>query len=294
MSEAAPADSPVASRLDRLPVALRWAIYVFSVLAGGAGLVATAVPLFGATLSGGWLALLFGFNVALFTLVVWLLAAHFNRLFVRLAGETESLKKQINAIVAQASSIDFTLAVARRLNDEIAALNHQELTTHDVLAFIQRACDGLGDAYKHAVGLETRVCVKQIGAGIDEPPFVTDVYRTNQVVDRANTPHHPIDNNTDFRQLVRREKPYWFTGNRSKYPDYVTTSVNPKYESVIVWPIIPRVSSEGDPNLVPIHPIRAFLCLDSEMVDAFSEKRDVAVGWMLADALARAYENARD
>ena len=290
----APPPSPVASRLDRLPVSIRWAIYIFGVLAGGAGMVAAVVALFGATLSGGWLVLLFAFMLVLFTLVTWLLAAHFDRLFVRLTKETNDLRGQMNLGVTAASSVDFTLSIARRLNDEIANLNHQDVTTGDVLVFIQRACDGLRDAFDHGMGLQTRVCVKQVGAGFAEAPYVTDVYRTNESVDRTNAHHHPIDQNTDFQQLVRRQKKYWFTGNRSEYVDYMTTSINPKYESVIVWPIIPRVSPEAGSPPLNTQRVRAFLCLDSEVANAFSEKRDVAVGWMVADTLARAYENTQE
>jgi hypothetical protein len=131
-----------------------------------------------------------------------------------------------------------------------------------------------------------------VGGSESEPPYVEDVYRTNEVVHRGSAPHHAIDQNTDFRQLVWNEKKHWFTGHRSAYPDYVTTSLNPKYESVIVWPIVPRTAVERTPGARVLQPIRAFLCLDSESQHAFSETRDVAVGWMIADALARAYENS--
>ncbi|WP_157983829.1 hypothetical protein [Nesterenkonia muleiensis] len=264
-------------------------IYVVGALTAVTGVTVTLIVLLGSSLSGAWLALVFGMLFVLFGFLTWLMAHHFDRLFRNFTTETESLKAQVEKAVSERQAIDFTLAAVRRLNEEIASLGNQDTTT-EILSFIKQACDGIRDAYVNLLGIEVRVCVKQVGSEGVEPPFVTDAYRTNEVIDRSFPQPHLIDENTDFRQLYRGEKKVWFTGSRSTYPDYNTTSVNPKYESVIVWPVTPRprmpTKGKGSARI----PIRAFLCLDSEEVNAFDEKRDVAVGWLVADALSRVYE----
>ncbi|SDI90393.1 hypothetical protein SAMN05444157_0725 [Frankineae bacterium MT45] len=99
--------------------------------------------------------------------------------------------------------------------------------------------------------------------------------------------HHYIDANTDFHQLQRDKRKVWFCNDIDALGDsYDNTSNNPKYKSVIVWPIITRSSNHVTGNV----PIVAFLCLDSETPGAFSQSDHVPIGWVLADAMGRGYE----
>lgn len=300
---------------SRLPHGVRVTLYSIAILGGPTSILATVSLLTEVEITAGLLAGVAILTVVFFVLAIWL-GEHFHvkslnllhdrhnglvgeivekheRTILQLTEETGNLHTELKGATKNVESVEFTLNVARRINDEIAAYHHST-GAEKLGSFIQRACDGMQASYANTGIKAVRVCLKQVeeAVGTGQGPYVSDVYRSNEAVP-PNPRSHPIDRNTDFRQLYRGEKKYWFTGHRSAYPDYVTTSHNPTYESVIVWPMIPRTLSTDesitDEEFTNMSSIKAFLCLDSEDLDAFDDA-DVTTGWILADALSRAYE----
>ncbi len=107
-----------------------------------------------------------------------------------------------------------------------------------------------------------------------------------------DTRRSPVNDNTDFMQLMHGTKPYFFCNDlveRSRAGQY--DNDNPHwadhYRSTIVWPI--RCKTFGQEKFE----LFGFLCVDSMATDVFNEETDVELGACVADMIY-AYFNRID
>lgn len=98
---------------------------------------------------------------------------------------------------------------------------------------------------------------------------------------------HYIDENTDFRALNLRRQPVWYCGDIDGLGEYYESTSTRKrsYNSTIVWPVF---AGDGNGQVA----LKAFFCIDSPKANAFKKSRDIDIGWVVVDALSRAYERA--
>ena len=275
-----------------LPTAtFTWVVYAVGLAGALVTIIATIATAVGSLTAGYILALVLG-QTAAFSAVIFFGLRYFSSQIASINQSVIRLYDQIDSAQRGERTVTLTLQTARDLNDDIASLrsipNEQEL-----LVFVKQATRGLSRAFTDSLGIPCRVCVKQVHAEADDRPWVEATARSDRSIEADIGVKHYIDANTDFSQLQTNRAKVWFCGDITNYPGYETTSVGyPRYRSVVVWPIVTRTARDTspDPRLVPIV---AFLCLDAEAVDAFSARDHIPVGWVVADALARAFEANR-
>jgi hypothetical protein len=105
---------------------------------------------------------------------------------------------------------------------------------------------------------------------------------------------HPVNNNTDFRELyVNADMRFFYCKNTLKSnPPYQSTAIvtdgKLPYKSILVWPIRKMVSSQDKPCVDMLNKkqdIIGYLCVDSARRDVFNEGYDVEMGAIIADSM---------
>jgi hypothetical protein len=209
----------------------------------------------------------------------------------KLVTAIDEVRCDIEAIKNQQASGVLILELAHSLNDEIAEFR-SPLSKLDILRFVKSACRQMARSFTDSLGVDCRVCVKQVLDTQTDRPRVRAVERSDRRVGSPESELHYIDENTDFNELYRNGKKYWFSNNVEGEAGYINSSPNRKYHSTIVWPVITRVSDKPVPDDDRFAPVAAFLCIDSDPPDVFARDIHVPLGWAIADALARAFESA--
>ncbi|NMN98471.1 hypothetical protein [Antrihabitans stalactiti] len=258
------------------------------------GIVGTCVTIFAtiATVKGRVTPLESAFLTAFIVLTYVALTAYMVRVFSRsnqaLVESVDNIRKDFESLRNAQRAGMLVLEVAHTLNDEIAELR-TPLSKRETLRFMRTACNDMARSFTDALGVDCRVCVKEIVDAETARPRVRAVVRSNRHVGGAESELHYIDQNTDFNELYREGKKFWFSNNVDLFPGYRNSSPNRTYKSTVVWPILTRtVENNGDDNFAPI---AAFLCIDSDPPDTFTAEIHVPLGWSVADAIARAFES---
>lgn len=115
--------------------------------------------------------------------------------------------------------------------------------------------------------------------------------------DHQNPHDHLVTKNTDFSLIVDRSLECFFENDLPNYNNYMNTSRSIydaegnrrwayPYKSTIVWPIRSIPISNDTSHLDVKCPIQAFLSIDSSSRQAFLERYDVDMGFVLAKSLA--------
>lgn len=154
----------------------------------------------------------------------------------------------------------------------------------------------LASLFRTMSGADCRVCVKMIYTHVDKTGAkqraVKAIVRSDTINSDSREYPDRVDQNTDFNAILINREKYWFSGNihdRSRLRIYSNTSPSYSYSSVIVWPLRTfeaGSSEDGDRPKDKLGDVIGFLCLDSEVVDAFSRDREVIIGWWFVDTLA--------
>jgi hypothetical protein len=260
------------------PIA-NWIGIIFGVV-GTLVTIATSIAATNGGLKSGQLALLIGFIVLLYAGLL----AYVIKLF---SGDINAIRSDLDRAKGAQRSGMLILEVAHTLNDGIAELRTPP-TPREVLRFMKTACGDMARSFSDALGTECRVCVKEIRDGDHDRPRVRAVVRSNRAVGSEESESHYIDENTDFDELYKQGKKFWFSNDVDDFPAYINSSPNRKYRSTIVWPILTR--SIDNLGGEPFAPIAAFLCVDSDPPGVFDEQIHIPLGWSVADAIARALE----
>lgn len=159
------------------------------------------------------------------------------------------------------------LKLAHDLNDEIAEL-HTDLTAKDLLGFVRSACTQMARAFTDSLGMQCRVCVKEIVEAQTARPKVRAIERSDRRVGPPAAELHYIDENTDFNELYTEGQKVWFSNDVDLEPRYRNSSPNRKYRATIVWPVVTRAPKET--TATRFAPIAAFLCIDTDTPGIFS------------------------
>lgn len=249
--------------------------------------IVVAIAGFSGSFSASYVLTLILVLIVVFSTLIAYLLRTFSKNIQQLNGSVQALHDQVKEVEGRQRAVTLALEVARDLNDDIAELRSYP-DEAQLIRFAQSASRQLARSFTEALGAPCRACVKQVEGGSTARPWVQTIARSNRSVRADKGVKHYIDANTDFRELQRNRIKVWFCSDIAEYPGYENSSPNPTYRSTIVWPVLTRVSElRNEPSFAPIV---AYLCLDSDVPDAFSEDVHIPLGWVVSDALARAFE----
>ena len=161
---------------------------------------------------------------------------------------------------------------------------------------LQRCLDAVAMSFALVTGARCRVCIKVVGGSDPANAYVTTACRDKisagdcHVRDTHEHQTHLISKNTDFNYIVNGGKTFYLNGDVAGTHGYMNTSDEfyrgkLPYRAAIVLPIR-RTFNVSSLNDAPNQPqVVGFLCIDSDSRFSFSEKYDVQMGAIIADAL---------
>lgn len=161
---------------------------------------------------------------------------------------------------------------------------------------LQGCLDAVARAFAMVTGANCRVCIKVVGGDSSTNAFVTTACRDKishedcREKDRHERADHLIAENTDFSYLVHGKKTFYLNGDIAGTTGYLNTSTPAyagrlPYKSVIVLPIRRTYNISSNIESPPPPTVVGFLCIDSHSRFSFTEKYDVQMGAVVADAL---------
>lgn len=174
-------------------------------------------------------------------------------------------------------------------NDDSPKVVVQDLLRHTLIE--------LSALFETISGSPCRICIKMVYDHVDSSG---STQRAVKAIARSNTPRSEhrespdlVVKNTDFSAIIFNREKYWFCANihdKALVPQYSNTSDTLPYSSVIVWPLRTfeaRSTKESDyPPKDKLGDVIGFLCLDSEVINAFRKDRELLIGWWFVDTLA--------
>lgn len=221
----------------------------------------------------------------------------FNAFVERVSSERSGLEREVDElrkwpnIVKQMATVSLAL---RRIEHEARNSNNPELLVRERL---RDSLVEIVEIFKATSGAECRVCIKMIYPHMDNSG---NKKQAVWALGRSNTPYPERDRgsdfltkNTDFNAIYFDRKSYWSSADihdRAITPNYMSTSNELPYHSVIVWPLrrfgMPPKNT-GAANIVDnCGDVIGFVCLDSTKKAAFSDERELKIGWWYVDLLA--------
>lgn len=161
---------------------------------------------------------------------------------------------------------------------------------------LQECLDAQARAFTLVTGTNCRVCVKVIDGQDSANAFVRTACRDAvsaadcKEKDRAEGTEHLVNANSDFTYLLHSGRTAYLNGDVQNTNGYVNTSNDAyknklPYKSVIVLPIRRTYNIKNNAELPKKPVIVGFLCIDSNSRFSFTEKYDVQMGAVIADAL---------
>ena len=161
---------------------------------------------------------------------------------------------------------------------------------------LQGCLDAVARAFSMVTGANCRVCIKVVGGDSPSNAYVTTACRDKisqddcREKDRSEKKDHLITENTDFSYLVHGKKTFYLNGDIDGTTGYLNTSIlqyggRLPYKSVIVLPIRRTYNLSSKNETAPPPTVVGFLCIDSHSRFSFTEKYDVQMGAVIADAL---------
>lgn len=187
------------------------------------------------------------------------------------------------------------------LRDSWYAHHHAHDSQMAVNGQIESALSEFASAMSIVTGVHCRACVKVLYVA---DPDTRQPGREWAVQTFVRDSHDPKDSvlsedwvseNTDFEELLWKERSSYFLRNRLPYPGYKNSHWTPEqmerglmdYAATIVWPIRKRLQGPDQKSGTP-HATRGiigFLCLDTRSRNVFNERYDVELGAAVADTL---------
>jgi hypothetical protein len=268
---------------------LAWIVWVIGFIAAIVTII-VAIAGFRGEFTAGYLLTLVLTVIIVFAVLIAYLLRIFSLNIRVLNRSVEQLHNQVSEVEGKQRAVTLALEVARDLNDDIADLRSFP-DDAQLIRFARSASRQLARSFTESLGIPCRACVKQVVDGSTARPRVQSIARSDRNVLAEMDTRHYIDANTDFRELQLSRIKVWFCNDITEYPGYENSSPNPTYRSTIVWPVLTRVSDLTQE--ASFAPIVAYLCLDSKEPNAFTEDAHIPLGWVVSDALARAFEANR-
>jgi hypothetical protein len=160
---------------------------------------------------------------------------------------------------------------------------------------LQQTLDAVATAFSMVTGTKCRSAIKILGGVSRDGLFVKtlcrDTISTNRSKQKDETEgeKHLVSQNTDYNSLVNKLHNYYLNNDiNAKGTSYINTSKTTptdvlSYSSAIVLPI--RLYSSAGSGGKPTFNIIGFLTVDSSSRKTFTEKFDVQMGAIVADAL---------
>ncbi len=168
---------------------------------------------------------------------------------------------------------------------------------------LRAVLESVVQAFNIVSAISNRTCIKVLGGEIGNEHVTTlcrdpASHERNKSRDVSEGQKHKVNLNTDYHLLVRAEQRYFLSNNLKKYPNYMNTSLNANdkssndgrwslpYVSSLVLPIryIEEESCDASRKDTRIT-ILGFLAIDSQARGAYTERYDVEMGAIIADAL---------
>jgi hypothetical protein len=163
---------------------------------------------------------------------------------------------------------------------------------------LQGCLDAAAMAFSMVTGARCRVCIKVVGGTSESSAYVTTACRDKlseqekdcKARDTKEGASHLISQNSDFNYLVYGGNSYYLNGDIQGSHGYMNSSKSfykdkLPYRSAIVLPIRRTFAVSSDTTLDRAPEVVGFLCIDSHSRFSFTEKYDVQMGAILADAL---------
>lgn len=163
---------------------------------------------------------------------------------------------------------------------------------------LQGCLDAAAMAFSMVTGARCRVCIKVVGGTSASTAYVTTACRDKlseqdqicRARDEKEGASHLISKNSDFNFLVHGGNSYYLNGDIQGSHGYMNTSKSHykdklPYRSTIVLPIRRTFAVSSNTTTIQEPEVVGFLCIDSHSRFSFTEKYDVQMGAILADAL---------
>ena len=156
---------------------------------------------------------------------------------------------------------------------------------------MRSALDAVAQAFAVVTGRRNRVCIKVLSGPKGE--YTKTFSRDNlshsesgpKDRDKDEKRTNTVNDNTAFLLIIRGNRPYFFSNDLERYPNYENTSKDKNgrlsYKSTIVCPIgcaQPPVSDARKPLL-------GLLAVDSDVTDMYDERYDIALLELVAGAV---------
>ncbi len=161
---------------------------------------------------------------------------------------------------------------------------------------LQECLDAHARAFALVTGTNCRVCVKLVDGQDPGNAYVRTACRDTvsaadcKEKDRTEGTQHLVNANSDFTYLLHSGHTSYLNGDVQNTNGYINTSAEAyknklPYKSVIVLPIrrTYNIRNSGEFPKKPV--VVGFLCIDSNSRFSFTEKYDVQMGAVVADAL---------
>lgn len=153
-------------------------------------------------------------------------------------------------------------------------------------------------AFSMVTGARCRICIKVVGGTNATTAYVTTACRDKlseqdnecKARDEKEDHSHLISKNSDFNFLVHGGNSYYLNGDIPGTHGYMNTSKSHykdklPYRSTIVLPVRRTFAVSSNQTNYRSPEVVGFLCIDSHSRFSFTEKYDVQMGAILADAI---------
>jgi len=209
--------------------------------------------------------------------------------------EIALLRDQLGVVDATDRCIDNLARLCRRMDLAVSYISHDpyERVRDNLRSYIE----DLSLIYTAMTGTYCRACIKIVYLETFSPDLQQPAAHTLcRDRDHPETDYSGINwlhLNTDFDSIMSSNgREAWFCNDVLLLQDYLNTSINYSYRSVIVWPMHAwrRPTTDlGASDLID-RKVIGFVCIDSDKEGVFRIERDVGLGWWFTASASRLYE----
>ena len=192
----------------------------------------------------------------------------------------------------------------RSIRDAVLRLNEANIYLHRCIKeeadyepamlkdFMRSALDAVAQAFAIVTGTRNRVCVKVL-SGQKGSEYTKTFSRDNlshlessaNDRDKDEKRTNTVNDNTAFLLIIQGKRPYFFSNNLERYPNYDNTSKDKNgklpYKSTIVCPIGYAQMPASDAQ----KPLLGLLAVDSNVTDMYDERYDIPLLELVAGAV---------